>query len=451
MPRANRILTGLPRSTRRKGMSLLTADKSLRKQIIAPCLSPRLSIQTLIAAIRKKTETFNEPAAQRKHDHNVAREPRGCEGASESVTCVGTVEPLSLSEGHHGKCKMSVSDELTLRLQSGSDLFVPHIGWLRYPSNDVVLLHLREGSFEFSEQAFLWSFLREGDIFLDIGAHCGLFSALASQVIGDDGKILAFEPNTDILPFLMANTQRDRVDIHAVALSDVSGEAILSQGGASDTALSSIAYELPNSKHSTVKTQTLDELLATLGIAQVALAKVDVEGSELRLFRGAKETLQKKSVLAFVVEFTEENMRKSGYSAHQLAAPLIEYGYRPYKLATEAADLVPFELLESIEYENILFTHDLATVLDRIRQAPMENAQRSKEIVDRGSAAEALVRSLWSIEKEATKRLALINELTAECRSRDKLVNDLTAQCRSRDQTIAELRRELLAATEGRR
>src|ERR1700680_922113 len=103
---------------------------------------------------------------------------------------------------------MPISDELMLRLQSGSDLFVPHIGWLRYPSNDVVLLHLREGSFEFSEQAFLWSFLREGafefseqaflwsflreeDIFLDIGAHCGLFSALASQVIGDGGRILA--------------------------------------------------------------------------------------------------------------------------------------------------------------------------------------------------------------------------------------------------------------------
>src|ERR1700720_1461539 len=208
---------------------------------------------------------------------------------------------------------MPISDELALRPESGSELFVPHVGWLRYPSNDIVLLHLREGSFEFSEQAFLWSFLREEDIFLDIGAHCGLFSALASQIIGDAGRILAFEPNPDILPFLMANTERDRVDIHAVALSDASGEALLWQGGASDTALSSIAYELPNSKHSRVKTQTLDDLLATLGIGQVALAKVDVEGSELRLFRGARKALQKKSVLAFVVEFTEENMRKSGY------------------------------------------------------------------------------------------------------------------------------------------
>jgi hypothetical protein len=187
----------------------------------------------------------------------------------------------------------------------------------------------------------------------------------------------------------------------------------------------------------------LDDLLATLGIGQVALVKVDVEGSELRLFRGAKQTLQKKSVLAFLVEFTEENMRKSGYSALELATHLIEYGYRPYKMAAGATDLVPFELQASIESENILFTHDLVAAVDRIRQTPIENARRSNEIIDRGSAAEALVRSLWSMEKEATKRLALVNELTAECRSRDKLINDLTAECRSRDETIAELRRRI--------
>jgi FkbM family methyltransferase len=320
---------------------------------------------------------------------------------------------------------MTISDELALPLQSSSELYVPHIGWLRYPSSDIVLLHLREGSFEFREQAFLWSFLREADTFLDIGAHCGLFSALASQMIGENGRILAFEPNPDILPFLVANTERDKVDVHAIALSDASGEATLWQGGSSDTALSSIAYELSNAEHSTVKTQTLDDFLATNNIGPVALAKVDVEGSELKLFRGSKQTLKGKSVLAFVVEFTEENMRKAGYSALQLTAQLSEYGYRPYKLATETAEIIPFEMNESIAYENILFTYDLAAVLDRLGQRTPENARRSKDIIDRGAAADALVRSLWSIEKEATKRLAIINDLTAALR-RDKLARAIS-------------------------
>src|SRR5258705_13215334 len=312
---------------------------------------------------------------------------------------------IFLLNGISGKYRMTISDEPALRLQSGSELFVPHIGWLRYPSSDIVLLHLREGSFEFREQAFLWSFLREGDTFLDIGAHCGLFSALASKIICENGRILAFEPNPDILPFLMANTERDKVDVRAMALSDASGEATLWQGGSSDTALSSIAYELSNAKHSTVKTQTLDNFLATVDIGQVALAKVDVEGSELKLFRGAEQTLKKKSILALLVEFTDEKMRKSGYSAPQLIAQLIEYGYGPYKLATETAEIIPFEVEvnESPEYENVLFTHDLAAVLDCIVWKPPEHSRRFKYFVERGSEAAALVYSLWAIEKEEPK------------------------------------------------
>ena len=119
-------------------------------------------------------------------------------------------------------------------------------------------------------------------------------------------------------------------------------------------------------------------------------------------------------------------MRMSGCSALQLTAQLIEYGYQPYKLATETAEIIPFEMNESIEYENILFTHDLAAVLDRLGQRAPENARRSKDIVDRGAAADALVRSLWSIEKEATKRLAIVNELTAALR-RDKLTRAVRA------------------------
>jgi FkbM family methyltransferase len=326
---------------------------------------------------------------------------------------------------------MQASSNFAVPLQPGSDLYVPHVGWLRYPADDIVLLHLREGSFESSEQAFLWSFLREGDTFLDIGAHCGLFSALASQIIGKTGKILACEPNPEILPYLMANTQRDRVDVHAIALSDSNGEATLSQGDPSQTSLSSIAYELANAKHTTVRMQTLDDFLKTTRVEHAALAKVDVEGSELKLFQGGKQTLQEKTILAFMVEFTEENMRKSGYSARELTQHLTEYGYRPYKLAASVAEIVPFEINRLIEYENILFTHDLPLAIDRVQMAAAENARRSKDIADRGSAAEALVRSLWNIEREATKRLALIDELTAECKSKDKHIHELTAECRS--------------------
>src|ERR1700742_2870540 len=135
-------------------------------------------------------------------------------------------------------------------LQTRGEIFIPHLGWLCYPASDIVLLHMREGSYEFREQAFLWSFLRPFDTFLDVGAHCGLFARIASNVISEDGKIVALEPNPDILGFLQANLPAPAVSIRTLAITDSNGKAPLWKGGASETALSSLAYHLPMDDHS---------------------------------------------------------------------------------------------------------------------------------------------------------------------------------------------------------
>jgi len=56
-----------------------------------------------------------------------------------------------------------------------------------------------------------------------------------------------------------------------------------------------------------------------------------------------------------------------------------------------------------------------------------------------GTGGVALVHSLWSVEKEATKRLALITELTDACQVRDKRINELTDARQERDKRIDEL------------
>src|ERR1700682_2412074 len=98
---------------------------------------------------------------------------------------------------------MSAADDV-VSFEASSEIFIPHLGWLCYPVSDIVLLHLRQGSFEFREQAFLWSFLRPFDTFLDVGAHCVIFARIASHIISQDGKIFAIEPNPDVLPFLQS-------------------------------------------------------------------------------------------------------------------------------------------------------------------------------------------------------------------------------------------------------
>lgn len=302
------------------------------------------------------------------------------------------------------------------RPELSSEIYLPHLGWLSYPADDIVLLHLREGSFEFREQALLWSFLRHDDILLDIGAHCGLFSRLASQVISDQGRILAIEPNPDTLVYLGRNVAGGRVEIVPLAISDADGEALLSLGNAAESALSSIVYALSDNNRS-VPTCTLDRLLSDKGIKQAAFVKLDVEGSEIQALSGASHTLTTKAVLAFLVEFTDDNLRKSGHSARQLAQILTAAGYYPFRLGHDDVTLLPFEIPDYIEYENLIFTYDIVAVRDRLRSTSVENARRSKEIINRGLTAEALIHTLNEIKFQATQRLTLINELDLAVRT----------------------------------
>jgi FkbM family methyltransferase len=278
-----------------------------------------------------------------------------------------------------GSARMSAADEV-FSLEARDEIFIPHLGWLRYPASDIVLLHLREGSFEFREQAFLWSFLRPFDTFLDVGAHCGIFARIASNIISQDGRIFALEPNPDVLRFLQANVPAPAVSIRSLAITDSNGKAPLWKGGASESALSSLAYHLPVEDHSLVQTSTLDQFISDEQLEQVALVKLDVEGSEMMALKGARSSLARKSILALLVEFTEDNIQKSGYSAVELANELISFGYHAHKLGHDKVELTPFDITGPIVCENLLFTHDLGAVRGRLLDASPEISRRAREI-----------------------------------------------------------------------
>jgi hypothetical protein len=50
------------------------------------------------------------------------------------------------------------------------------------------------GSYEFDKQVFMAERLRPGGVFLDIGAHVGFYTLLGSRLVGDEGKVISFEP-----------------------------------------------------------------------------------------------------------------------------------------------------------------------------------------------------------------------------------------------------------------
>ena len=89
--------------------------------------------------------------------------------------------------------------------------------------NQAIFLY---GTFEISETRLVQAFLRPGMTFLDVGAHIGYYTLIASRLVGDAGRVHSFEPGAATRAHLEANVARNglgNVEIHAEALAEQTG------------------------------------------------------------------------------------------------------------------------------------------------------------------------------------------------------------------------------------
>jgi len=146
---------------------------------------------------------------------------------------------------------------------------------------------------------------KPGEVMVDVGAHIGLYTMRAAQEVGDTGRVISAEPDPQSYAILKDNiTQNHLSNVHAInaALSDRSGQ--MTFYACTDPSLSGFELQ-PKAKlreKRVVKTLTLDELLDSLGIDQVNWIKLDVEGAETKVLRGAKRLLARAKNLHIIVE-----------------------------------------------------------------------------------------------------------------------------------------------------
>jgi FkbM family methyltransferase len=146
--------------------------------------------------------------------------------------------------------------------------------------------------------------LRPGDVFVDVGANIGYFTVLAAAIVGDRGRVIAFEPHEGAREALEETIQRNgalpTVEVVPVALADADGEAALFIEDAI-TAHSTIEPTLSPMRHvadfrpsATVRVTTLDGWMrANPAVGRrVRCVKIDVEGAEARVLAGMAETLR---------------------------------------------------------------------------------------------------------------------------------------------------------------
>ena len=153
------------------------------------------------------------------------------------------------------------------------------------------------GSYEYVKSRLFEQYVRSGDTVYDIGAHVGFYTLLASVLVGHTGRVAAFEPSPRNLAYLRKhlalNHVRNAVVIEG-AVYDHEGEVRITEGPSSSEIRVGAKGAVP------VRAFTLDHLVFRDGLPAPTVMKIDVEGAEHAVLRGATRLLTEKRPLIFL-------------------------------------------------------------------------------------------------------------------------------------------------------
>ena len=158
------------------------------------------------------------------------------------------------------------------------------------------------GTYE-SEKQFAFSrFVRQGMVVYDIGAHVGVYTILASTLVGVEGRVIAFEPLPHNLFYLHKHLKINSVNNVSVIETALSDKSSLSTFAVGQT---SSMGRLDSSGSLTVQSFTLDEIIHLHKLPIPEIIKMDIEGGEADALKGAAQLLSKTSPIIFLATHGE--------------------------------------------------------------------------------------------------------------------------------------------------
>jgi FkbM family methyltransferase len=193
---------------------------------------------------------------------------------------------------------------------------------------------LETGSWEPQSWRIIEGDLPPGGTLVDVGAHIGYYSLKAAPVLGPTGHVLAIEPNPETVKILEANIRAsaaNSVSVQPVACSDTeatlelfaapegnTGESSLSRANASQEKAVQRSYR--------VRARPLDDIVRESGVTRVDAIKIDVEGAEFLVLRGAQDTLRRFHP-AILIELLDRQLRAMGSSIAEVMSFFRAHGY----------------------------------------------------------------------------------------------------------------------------
>lgn len=215
------------------------------------------------------------------------------------------------------------------------------------------------GLHEFEEMSFVLHFLRKDDVMFDIGANIGSYTILAGAVVG--AKCFAFEPIPDTFRHLIDNVNingiYEEVKCYNIGIADKN--AILKFTSNLNTK-NHVVFNNSCDRDTNIIDVPVRKLDGLIPECDPLLIKIDVEGFELQVLKGADKTLKSKSLLVVIMET---------FGKSDLDKYLYEYGFKPYTYNPFNKELSAFGS-KKVFPDNTLYIKNIKKVNERIKSSP---------------------------------------------------------------------------------
>jgi FkbM family methyltransferase len=189
------------------------------------------------------------------------------------------------------------------------------------------------GFYELRETKLIKQLLRTGDTFIDIGANIGWYTVFVAHAVGTQGRVIAFEPSSQICDHLKHNVNLNslqNVNVERIALSNQNGEAVFSGFSSKNEGGGAIIPKPEGLKlgaSENVQTLRFDDYAHSQQLGKVRLVKIDVEGAELMVLQGMSDALRNKVFDYMLVEVSDKQLKRIGSSSREVFSLLEDHGY----------------------------------------------------------------------------------------------------------------------------
>ena len=161
-------------------------------------------------------------------------------------------------------------------------------------------------------------FFRPGFVAFDVGANVGSHTLTMSDRAGKDGKVFAFEPNPKAYQRLLENialNKLENIETLSCALSDTTAEEKLfvpvegtANRGVASLYRENVDYQMVEVP---VEMRTMDEVVKERGLSRLDFIKIDTEGNEIKVLKGARSCIAEYRPL-IVFEYDRRSWKNSG-------------------------------------------------------------------------------------------------------------------------------------------